>query len=495
MRREYIVNTAYYTGMPFIRNGLAFITLPLLTSYLTPADYGIVGLVTIVSSFGAFFFCGVGAACNRYYFKYKDSMEELNLFFSTAAIFVVAGAGLYASVLFLVHPYLNTFLFRDRVSYAWLLIGFLQVFLNYLAMMNQYVFQNRHEGRRWFVNESVFTGVYVTLSLFLVLALGFRFEALLLAGLAAEILRLLFSYLPLRDLYSPRFSRAMVSEALAYSWPQVPAGIIGFSYSYLDRLIMSRAQGIPQVGILDMSARVSSTVKMMLDGVNGVFSPKTVELLKEGTREAAEALADIGLKVLATVLCAALAVILFSKELVLLLIKGDFANVIYVVPLYIYSHVFGALGVLAYWLIYYHREKTWLQIPILTVGLVAGTFFNLLLIPKYGLMGAAAAMFITSGIVHTVQFYIGLKCTPIPFDLRKITALFTGIIAATAVLYLLYYLRLPWYEEVGAKLTMLAAYAALCFRLGAISSRDVSDLLGALSGKIKSLLPFNRPAR
>jgi len=490
MRRNYIVNAAYYTAMPFIRNGLAFITLPILTSFLTPADYGMVGLITIVSSFGVFGFCGVGNACYRYYFKYKDSPDPLNLFFSTTLIFVLLSGAVYLLLLFLAYPYLNGLLFKNRLDFIWLLLGFLQVTFNYLGMTNQYVFQNRHEGRRWFLNEGLFTGIYVLLSLVLVLVTPLRFEALIVAGLAAEVVKTLVSFVPLRGLYSARFSRAMLREALAYSWPQVPAGIIGFGYTYLDRIIMSRVQGLTQVGVLDMSARLASTVKMATDGVNGVFSPKTLELLKEGTEEAGRTLAEIGLKVLTVVLSVSLLVMLFSKELVILLLKGNFRAVIYVVPLYIYAQIFGALGMLAYWLIYYHKEKTWLQMPILLTGLVAGTVSNLLLIPRYGLMGAAAAMFLTSGIVQTTQFYIGLKCTPVPFNLGKIKALFGALIAETALLYFLYSLDLFWPVEIGIKILMLAAFVGLCFTLKTLTLCDVTDSAGLLVDKVKGMRLF-----
>lgn len=474
--------------MPFLRNGLAFITLPILTSYLTPADYGAVGLVTIVSSFGALFFCGVSTSAYRYYFKYKDSPEELNAFFSTLLFYIMGGAALYLGALAAAHPLLNKYLLSGRVSFGWLAVGFLQVFLNYLGGINQYVFQGANDGRRWFFNEAVFTAVYVGLSLALVIFTPLRFEALLAAGAAAELLKTGRTFWQLRALYSIRFSRAMLREALGYSWPQVPSGVINFTYTYLDRLIMSRVQGLSQVGVLDMSARVASTVKMAVDGIGGVLSPKTIELLKEGTPDSGRRLAAVCLKALAAVLCLSLLVILFSKELVLLLMRGDFRQVIYVAPLYVYSQVFGALGLLSYWLIYYHTGKTWLQIPILVVGLISGTLLNVFLIPRYGLMGAAAAMFLTTGIVQTVQFFIGLKYTPVPFDLGKIGLLFGGLVAETAFIYVLYSFGLGLAAEIGIKLAMFGAYLWLCFRLQAVNRQDILAAWDMVYGKIAGLL-------
>lgn len=482
-----LTNTVYYTGMSFIRNGLSFVTLPILTSFLTPEDYGIVGLVTIISSFGAIFFGGVSAACSRYYFKYKDTESGLSYFFSTNLFFIVSSAALYFLLLCLAFPYLNDFLFKGSIQFVWVGLGFLQFTLSYLNNINQNIFQNRHEGRRWFINEAVTAGVYVGLSLLLVVTRLFRFEALIIAGLVSEAVRAIITFSILRKIYYPHFSAPMLKESLAYSWPQVPSHLIGFGYSYLDRIIVSRISGMFQVGILDMTVRVSYILKMSLDGIAGMLSPLTLELLRSDTEESYKKLADISLKVLAFMLTFALGIILFSKELVLLLMKGGFREVIYVVPLYIYMHVFGVLGMISYWLIYYHPGKTWLQMPIMTVGLISGTAANLLLIPRFGVMGAAMAMFISSALVQAAQFYIGLRCTPIPFDMKKIGLLFGALIAETGLLYLLYSFKLHWSIEISVKFAMFSAFVLGVLICKIVLLKDIGDIWIYLAGRVKHI--------
>lgn len=486
-RSKIFSNTIYYIGMPVIRNGLAFLTLPILTSFLTPADYGIVGLITIISGFGSVFFGGVNAACARYYFKYVDVEDGLGNFFSTNLLFITGASVIYFTAIYLAFPYVNEFFFKNSVRFIWVGLGFLQFALNYINTINQTIFQNRHEGRIWFINEAVTTFIYVTLAIALVF-IGVRFESLIIAGLASEIGRTVITFILLRKLYNLNFRMPLLKESLSYSWPQVPSQVIGFGYSYVDRIIVTRVGDMFQVGILDMTGRVSSILKMIIDGISGVLSPVTLELLKSGTEEAYKKLADLSLKVLAVVLILALGAILFSKEIVVLLMKEGFRGVIYIVPVYIYAYVFGALGMISYWLIYYHAGKTWLQVPIMLIGLISGTGANIILIPLFGLIGAAAAMFISSALLQITQFYIGWRCTPIPFNIRKIVLIYFFIIAETGLLYFLYSLDLHWLIEIPIKLLMLLTFVTALLTVKVIALKDISDTWLYVSNKARNFV-------
>ena len=149
--------------------------------------------------------------------------------------------------------------------------------------------------------------------------------------------------------------------------------------------------------------------------------------------------------------------------------------------------VFGALGMISYWLIYYHPRKTWLQMPIMTVGLISGTVANLLLIPRFGVMGAAMAMFLSSALVQAAQFFIGLRCTPIPFDMKKIGLLFGALIAETALLYLLYSFKLHWSIEISVKFAMLSAFVLGLLISKIVLLKDIGEIWIYLAGRVRHL--------
>lgn len=485
-KTRYIKNTLFYISMPVLRNLLAFLTLPIMTRFLSPADYGTVSLIIMISSFSGIFFMGISSASYRYYFEYKEDIQKLRAMFSTYFFFIAIVALAYGTILYFVFPTLNHLLFKNRLDFVWVLLAFIQFALAYVNVMNQYLFQNQHQGGKWFFNEVVSTAIQIPLSIILVLTRRFTFEAIILAAISAEIVKFILIFLQLRKYYGIIFSNSLLKEAFVYSWPQIPTSLISFGYSYIDKLLLSKFQGLSQVGILDIGNRISSILKMSMDGVSGVLSPLTLELLTENTKESFKKLADLNLKITFILLFLAFSIILVTKEMVYLLTTKEYHFVIYVVPIYIYYHIFGVLGMISYWLIYYHPSKTFWAIPFNIIFLATSTVANILLIPKLGVMGAAFAAFIASAIAQVTQFFIGLRITPVPMDKGKLAIMFGALFAGTAFLYFLYYINFNMVVEISIKLFMLFLFVMIAVRARIINISEIKELAAMLTSKIQN---------
>jgi len=199
-----------------------------------------------------------------------------------------------------------------------------------------------------------------------------------------------------------------------------------------------------------------------------------MDLLTANTGEARGKLAELQLKVIAVVLMLGLGLILISKELIMLLTVPAYYEAIRVIPLYIYYHVFGALGMISYWLIYHNPAKTFYQIPINAFGLLLSTAANIVLIPRFGLMGAAFAMFLSMGILQFAQLVIGFRLTPLPLDKRKTAVLFTLMFAETGFLYYIYGLNMSHIGEIIIKSVMFSLFPAACVLMRIIEKKDLS---------------------
>jgi len=171
----YIKNSFYYTAIPFFRNFLAFFTLPIMTRYLRPSDYGVIALLTMIVTFGGIFCLGINNASFRLYFKYKDDISKLQELFSTNLIFTIFALLLYCPVMVLAFPFLNNYFFKGKLETIWALLAFLQFSLMYINVVNQNIFQNSHQGKRWFFNELYAVIVMVTLQIGLVVTTKFTF--------------------------------------------------------------------------------------------------------------------------------------------------------------------------------------------------------------------------------------------------------------------------------------------------------------------------------
>ena len=63
-------NSAIYTVIMVLQKGISFFLMPLYTAFLSPVDYGILGVVSSISSFlSVFISLGLETAAARFYYK------------------------------------------------------------------------------------------------------------------------------------------------------------------------------------------------------------------------------------------------------------------------------------------------------------------------------------------------------------------------------------------------------------------------------------------
>ena len=483
-KSRFIANSFYYTLAPLLRSFLAFITLPIMTRYLLPKDYGILCLITMITSFSAIIYVGLNTATNRYYFKYKDDYIKLQQLISSNILYILVASILFLIALAALFPLLNYFLFDNKLKLIWVVLAFLQYAIAYVNLINQNIIQNQHRGKVWFLNEFYAIMVQVPLSIALILSKIFTFEAVIIAGLIAELVKSGATLFQVRGYYALIFDYSFIKESLTYSWPQVPTALFSYVYSYLDRVLINKFQGLSQVGILDMSSRFSNILKMSTDGIGGALTPLTLALLTENSKESLNKLANINLKVIFGMLFFALSLILFIKEIVMLLTTKEYYYVINIFPLYVYYHVFGILGLISYWLVFYHQNKTILLIPFSIANFIVSSIANVILIPKYGVMGAAIATFLSSMCIQVAQFIVGLKLTPIPISIGKVTLMFTLTVMITGMLYVLYYLQLLAIVGIIIKMILLFSFVFICYRMEIFSLEDIKEIISGAQRKI-----------
>lgn len=479
----YFKNSIYYTGISIIKNGLAFITLPVMTRFLLPKDYGTIGLITMIVSFSNLFFLGLNNATYRLYFKYNDDNNTSAKLISTNIYFILSAAGIYTSLLILAFSLLNHFFFTGTLNIIWIIIALFQFALSYINMINQMIIQIKQDGKKWFFNELTFVSIQVPLSLFLVITKIFTFQAVILSNFIAEFVKFIIIYFQTRKNFKLTFSTSLFKESLIYSWPSIPTNIISFGYSYIDRIIISRVSGVAQVGILDMGNRVALILRMIIDGISGVFSPVTVGLIKDNTSESLEKLAELNLKLMYFFSFLGLGLILFNKELIMLLTTKAYYSIIYIVPLQIFYQIFSVLGMISYWLIYYHPKNTFWQIPINLFSLIISTLANILMIPSFGAVGAGIALFVSALLTQAAQLIIGLRLTPIPIKYGRLVSIFIGLFVETGILYYLYSIKLSIFEEFGIKIIMLGIFFIFGWILNLITIDEIKLILDGIKKK------------
>src|SRR3954470_10876782 len=109
--RRIIKHSTIYAVGNILRQVASFIMLPIYTRFLSPADYGVVGLLTFAMSImEAFFGARLGEAMPKYYFQ-ENAVDRKCAVISTAFMITATSSALTAGVLFAVRNSTSSLLF------------------------------------------------------------------------------------------------------------------------------------------------------------------------------------------------------------------------------------------------------------------------------------------------------------------------------------------------------------------------------------------------
>ncbi len=260
-------------------------------------------------------------------------------------------------------------------------------------------------------------------------------------------------------------------QLLGFSVSAAGASILGLLSLWIDRLLVGYFLGDAQTGIYHSAALVSVVFVVVLSSFNAMFSPMIADLYHRGDLARLGRLFRIstkwGLYVCLPVL---LVVLIFPRAVVtnmfdarftagmpamIVLVCGQMANV--------------ASGAVAHLLIMSGHQNRWLLLS--GVSVAANVLLNLLWIPRYGLLGAAAATALSmAGLMlaglAAVRRHLGLW----PWDRRYLKGLAAAAVTALALVAL----QLAWPQPDLPRLFAVCAVSAGVF-VGALALLGFDD--------------------
>ena len=180
-----------------------------------------------------------------------------------------------------------------------------------------------------------------------------------------------------------------------------------------------------------------------------------------------------------------LAVAILGRELLMALTprNHDFWAAAPVIPVVVFAYVLH--GVFLLTSVGIGIEKKARYYPVVTAAAAATNVgANLLLIPRFGMMGAAWATVFSYAVMAGLGFTFSRRLYPIPYEWSRIIR----VVAAAAGCYLLALLAPePWLPAVAVKLLALAAFPALAVALGALHPAELEWLKRSLTARSRAL--------
>jgi len=242
---------------------------------------------------------------------------------------------------------------------------------------------------------------------------------------------------------------------LAFGLPKAPHGLMVQALNLADRLILVRFQPLAVVGIYDKAYALGAGVKFGLSPFETAWQPFVLSRLR--LPEAPRILAGVITYAAAAFVALALGIALFGREILMALTftRPVFWTGAPVIPVVVLAYLLhGAFLLLS---IGIGIEKRARYYPMITAA-AAGTniALDLVLIPGFGMMGAAWATVAGYFVMATLGGIISHRLYPIPLETGRLGQ----IVLAAAVTYALSRLApAGLVAAVAVKAALLGAFA------------------------------------
>ena len=191
-----------------------------------------------------------------------------------------------------------------------------------------------------------------------------------------------------------KFDKLLSVELLKDSWPLILSGLVVSIYMKIDQVMIKNMLNNEQVGYYAAAVRLSEAWYFIPIAITNSLFPAIVhakniseEFYNNRMQKLYDMLAWLSIAI-------ALPVSFFSKEIILILLGNTYASSAPILTIYIWAGVAVFLGVASsQYLI--NENYTKLSFFRTFIGMIINVILNFILIPVYGIIGAAVATLIS----------------------------------------------------------------------------------------------------
>lgn len=465
-------HSAIYGVSDVLGRSISFLLVPVYTNVLSPGEYGNVTLVyAFIGFMNVFFTYGMEAAFLRFYLLDESGKHQV---YSTCYLTLLASTVGLTAVVYLSAPSLSTLITGSAALDRYIRLAAIVLFFDTLSVIPFALL--RGEGRAGVFAALKTTRAFVEMgcNYWLVVRHRMGVEGILVSNIIGSgliyVVLLPTILRPLRLV----FSWARLTSLLKFGVPYIPAGASVIIVELVDRFMLQRMASAQVVGVYSAAYKLGVGLLLFVNVFRLAWQPFFLEASKQADAKAVYA------RVLTYFLFIMgglfLGLSLFIDDLVRLQVgRYTFFGRAYwagtgIVPLILLSYVLYGLYINLIVGVYLEQKTTYL--PLITGSAAfVNIASNLVLIPRFGMYGAAFSTVLAYAVMAAVLYRVARRYYPIPYEGDR-------ILKVCGVCGLLFIAgRLPAGSQTWLyKLGLLACYPALLAVIRFFEPREVQQL-------------------
>ena len=433
--------TAVYGLGTIVPRLLNYLLVPLYTRLFLGDEYGI---ITELYAYIAFFFVLLLYGMETSFFRHAEKSDNPKKVFSTTLLSVFVTSIIFVSLVFLFIDTISGFIkyedHQDLILYSALIVGIDAFTAIQFAFLRQ-----QNKAFKFSLIRIITVSVNVGLNLYFIwfceslyksnpdspflilynpeIRIGYVFISNLVASILAVVLLSpqLFKNRIVLDI-------KLLKQMFIYAFPLLIVGLAGMINEVSDKIIFKYLAKVPegivdadkyimgQLGIYGANYKLAVLMTLFIQMFRYAAEPFFFSQAKEPN--AKQVYADVMKYFVIFGLLIFLSVTLYI-DIFKYFIGPEFWEGLFIVPIVLLANLFlGIFFNLSVW--YKLNDITKYGAIIALVGSVVTIILNLLLVPKFGYIGAAWGHLACYFTMIVISFFLGRKYFPVKYDLKKI---------------------------------------------------------------------------
>lgn len=421
LRAKFAGDAAIYTISNFAVAGVPFLLLPVLTRILSPEDYGLIAMFTMVVSFFVVA-AGLnihGAVMVRYFEPKKFSMP---CYVSTTLCILIITTVLLAIFVWIFSRQIQLI---TALPLKWLMLAVIVAAFQFLVQTLLTLWQASKQPLKFGalrLNHALMDGL---VSILLVVVMLYSWQGRLFGiALAWTVTALIALYWLRREHWLTRnLSMAYAKDALRYGIPLLPHAIGGLLLATADRFMVTNFLDVASTGIYLVAIQIGLILGIAADAFNKAFAPWLMESLHNADLAKKRKIVRHTYLYFIVIIFLALTGSVCAPQLLGILVGPKYQSASPIIGYIMLGNAFTGMYYMVTNYIFFARRTELLSVLTISVGVIT-TLFNWQLIQINGITGAAQAFMIGQALLFLGAWALSQICYRMPwFDLTAAGAI------------------------------------------------------------------------
>lgn len=393
---SFLKKLAGFSIGPFVSAIIGFITVPVTTYLVSPEDFGRSAMYTMGYTITSLFiFLGIDQAFLREYNEYNNKSQ---LFWNSIIIPLIFS--LIIGPIYIIFNKPISLLMFDSIETYTVIILAISLPFSVISRFNMLVLRMEERAKIYSLLTIINKLLSLVILIMYLLFVDRSYKGIINATFISLIIGCFIESYYVKHIWKNNFkiNKDLVIKIFRFGIPLIPASIIGWFFSSMDKIALREWSNFNEIGIYSAAFKVVGILTIIQSSFNTFWTPTAYRWHEDKvSNDKYKKVSEIIL----VIMCLVFSFIVLFKDIIIKLLSEDYKLASKSVPFLLFFPIMYTVSETTTLGIPFSR-KTYYNIIISGVSAFVNYIGNYLLVPKFGSIGAS----ISTGLSYIVFFFM-----------------------------------------------------------------------------------------